>query len=120
MKIPIIDLHKENITMNAYSPEETAALLGVTTRTLAAWRKADTGPAYVRVGNAIRYPEAALIEWLSANITLPRGSPLARARVAQAVGQLRSTPTPTPLERVPAVPMGLLGGSIEYNEEVAS
>ena len=97
MKISIIDFHKENVTMNAHSPEETAAILGVTTRTLAAWRKADTGPEFAKVGNAIRYPEEGLIDWLSANITLP-GSPLTRARTAQTLNDLRGIP----VERDPA------------------
>lgn len=99
--------------MNAHSPEETAALLGVTTRTLAAWRKADTGPAFAKVGNAIRYPEEGLIDWLSANITLPKESPLTRARTAQMLNDLRGTP----VERDPAVPMGLLNASI-FQEEL--
>ena len=89
MKISIIELHKENVTVNAHTPEETAAILGVTTRTLAAWRKAETGPEYARVGNAIRYPHEALIDWVSANITLPRGSLLTRARTAQTINDLR-------------------------------
>ena len=114
MKISIIEFHKENVTMNAHTPEETAAILGVTTRTLAAWRKAETGPEYAKVGNAIRYPEEGLIDWLSANITLPACSPLTRARTAQTLNDLRGTPVaPRPDG---SVPLGLLNPNLHQEE----
>lgn len=42
------------------SPREAAALLGVSLRGLENLRRAGRGPAFVRVGRAVRYPRAAL------------------------------------------------------------
>ena len=36
--------------LTVWSPEELADNLGISSRTLAAWRKARTGPAYIRSG----------------------------------------------------------------------
>lgn len=36
--------------LTVWSPEELAENLGISSRTLAAWRKARTGPAYIRSG----------------------------------------------------------------------
>ena len=38
-----------------WSPEELADNLGISPRTLAAWRKARTGPAYIRSGARVYY-----------------------------------------------------------------
>ena len=49
-----------------------AMYLGVPTSTLAAWRKRDFGPPYVRTGTrVILYPKAELVEWIEANKTRP-------------------------------------------------
>lgn len=48
-----------------WSPEELADNLGISPRTLAAWRKARTGPAYVKGGGRIYYTSAAVTAWLS-------------------------------------------------------
>lgn len=61
---------------------ELAALLGVPIKTLAKWREVraggasgEAGPDYVRVGRHIRYPDAAIREWLKSRLapssTLP-------------------------------------------------
>ena len=42
-------------------------LLGVTYRTLEQWRHLGKGPAYVRVGGAVRYLPNDLTEWLGSN-----------------------------------------------------
>lgn len=48
-----------------WSPEELADNLGISPRTLAAWRKARTGPAYIKGGGRIYYTSAAVTAWLS-------------------------------------------------------
>lgn len=47
---------------------EAAALLGVSVRTLESLRAAGTGPRFVRVGRAVRYPREALFH---AEVTRP-------------------------------------------------
>ncbi|WP_298595054.1 AlpA family transcriptional regulator [uncultured Rothia sp.] len=51
--------------LTVWSPEELADNLGISSRTLAAWRKARTGPAYIRSGGRIYYTSAAVMAWLS-------------------------------------------------------
>jgi len=42
-----------------------AELLGVSTRTLQAWRVKGAGPRFVKIGRAVRYRRRALIEFLN-------------------------------------------------------
>jgi predicted DNA-binding transcriptional regulator AlpA len=44
-----------------------AELLGISVRTLQSWRTRRAGPAFVRVGRAIRYRRRDLIAWIDAN-----------------------------------------------------
>ena len=46
--------------LTVWSPEELADNLGLSPRTLAAWRKSRTGPAYIRSGGRIYYTSAAV------------------------------------------------------------
>jgi hypothetical protein len=46
-------------------PEEVAAYLRITTKTLAQWRWRQTGPAYKKVGGDIRYDWADIDAWLT-------------------------------------------------------
>lgn len=48
-----------------------ARLLRLSIRTLQAWRCRGMGPAFVRVGRAIRYRHADLIAWINSNIVSP-------------------------------------------------
>ena len=48
------------------TPEQVAEFLGVTKATLADWRCKGMGPAYIKVGRLIRYPESPLVDWLEA------------------------------------------------------
>jgi hypothetical protein len=50
-----------------------AELLGLSTRTLQAWRLKGEGPAFVRAGRAIRYRRRDLVSWVEAN-TVPSGN----------------------------------------------
>lgn len=55
------------------TPIKAAHVLGgnkpLSLRTLASWRKAGTGPAFVRVGRNIRYPLDALQAFIAARTT---------------------------------------------------
>ena len=44
-----------------------AELLGLSTRTLQAWRSTNRGPAFVRAGRAIRYRRGDLLAWIEVN-----------------------------------------------------
>jgi hypothetical protein len=44
-----------------------ADFLGLSTRTLQAWRSRSQGPAFVKAGRAIRYRRRDLISWVEAN-----------------------------------------------------
>jgi excisionase family DNA binding protein len=46
-------------------PKEVAEILGVPQSTLYAWRYRGDGPPAIRVGKHLRYPAAALNEWLN-------------------------------------------------------
>ena len=50
--------------LTVWSPEELADNLGISPRTLAAWRKSRTGPAYIRSGGRIYYTSTAVMDWL--------------------------------------------------------
>ena len=55
--------------LTVWSPEELADNLGISPRTLAAWRKARTGPAFIRTsrgqrGGRIYYTSHAVMDWL--------------------------------------------------------
>jgi predicted DNA-binding transcriptional regulator AlpA len=45
-------------------PKETAGRLKVSTSWLAKARMRGDGPPFIKIGRAIRYPEAALILWM--------------------------------------------------------
>jgi excisionase family DNA binding protein len=45
-----------------------AKLLAVSSRTLQAWRRKEYGPPFVRVGRAIRYRQADVLEWIEAQV----------------------------------------------------
>ena len=59
---------KKPIDLDVLLSEVWAAdLLGLSSRTLQAWRGKNTGPAFVRVGRAVRYRRRDLIAWMDAN-----------------------------------------------------
>jgi hypothetical protein len=47
----------------AYAENLAAAFLGVSVRTLQAWRVRGGGPRYCKIGRAVRYPRRTLIEF---------------------------------------------------------
>lgn len=50
--------------MQLLTETEAALLLSINPRTLANWRYRRQGPAYVRVGGAVRYAERDLHTWI--------------------------------------------------------
>lgn len=57
-------MHTENKPTLLRTPE-AARLLGLRPNTLEIWRVSGRGPAYHKVGRAVRYVEAELLEWLA-------------------------------------------------------
>jgi excisionase family DNA binding protein len=51
---------------------EAAKLLTLSAKTLRTWRQQGKGPAYRKLGGAVRYYEADLIEWADAGRVVPR------------------------------------------------
>jgi hypothetical protein len=51
--------------------DAAARFLKLSVRTLQAWRCRNMGPAFVRVGRAIRYRYGDLTAWLQANTVAP-------------------------------------------------
>lgn len=47
------------------TPEQLAALLCLTTGTLAKWRITGRGPRYVKMGSRVRYASADIDAWLA-------------------------------------------------------
>ena len=48
-----------------------AELLGVSSRTLQAWRCRNEGPPFVRMGRAVRYRRQDLLTWVTQNTVAP-------------------------------------------------
>ena len=51
------------------TPDELAAGLKMSTRTLAKWRCNGRGPLYVRLGHGVRYRKQDVADWLKAKIS---------------------------------------------------
>lgn len=64
------------------SPDELAALRGVSTKSLERERRAEAGPDFVKIGKKILYPRDAFLRWLE-SLTV---SSLAEARERQSNG----------------------------------
>lgn len=57
------------------TPDEAAAYLRLAVRQLQQWRWLQTGPAYTKVGRAVRYWQSDLDAWLKAQRVEPGGAP---------------------------------------------
>jgi predicted site-specific integrase-resolvase len=51
------------------TPQEVAELLRCSVSSLAKWRRAGTGPAFVRIGNRIRYRLIDIARYVDRNTT---------------------------------------------------
>ncbi len=56
------------------SEKQLAARINVARQTLRKWRHESRGPAYTRLGGAIRYSEIAVQAWLAANTVAPKAA----------------------------------------------
>lgn len=55
----------------ALTPEQLSEALGVPLKTLANWRWRRSGPAFIKIGQRVRYPRAALADWMKQNTRTP-------------------------------------------------
>jgi predicted DNA-binding transcriptional regulator AlpA len=56
------------ITLSGYeSKQDTAALLGVSERTLDRWAREGKGPPRTPLGGSVVYRRQAVLDWLAAN-----------------------------------------------------
>lgn len=60
--------HSDGAVEVLLSPADVSRVLGVPTSTLASWRWAGTGPAYLRVGRHVRYRAADLDSWIEGQV----------------------------------------------------
>lgn len=54
------------VSIQLYTQDDAAALLGLSVRTLEGWRYKGQGPAYVKIGGRVRYRHQDLDAWLDA------------------------------------------------------
>ena len=66
------DAQAETLPNQPLNEAQAAARLGLKVATLRAWRNQGRGPAYVRLGRAIRYLTTDLDEFLNFNRHNPR------------------------------------------------
>ena len=66
-RITTADLDIDNDTL--LTPDEVAKILRVGRNYLYGLARRGTGPAYVKVGQYVRYPRAALEQWINTNAT---------------------------------------------------
>lgn len=57
-------------TLAVYTPDELAAILGVTRKTLAEWRRLKKGPDFVRIEKNILYRQKDVEAWMDLNTVL--------------------------------------------------
>ena len=58
-------------TDQAMNEKQAAALLGVSTKTLQAWRFQNRGPAYLKYGRAVRYLPQDLTDYVQGSRVAP-------------------------------------------------
>src|SRR5580700_2018581 len=59
-------------TMFRYlKPDEAAALMGLSPKTLANWRTGDYGPPWTHAGKVVRYLESDIISWMESSKVRP-------------------------------------------------
>lgn len=56
------------------TPEELAKYLQVAVQTLKYWRRRNRGPAFVKVGNYVRYARADVMAYVKANKQITTGA----------------------------------------------
>jgi len=53
------------------STKEAAEMLGTTVGTLKSWRSRQTGPKWIKLGAAVRYDVAELLDYIKKNTHVP-------------------------------------------------
>ena len=71
---------REALASHPLTEAEAAVRLGLKVPTLRAWRNQGRGPAYVRLGRAVRYLAADLGEFLTSNRHTPQAPASAESR----------------------------------------
>jgi excisionase family DNA binding protein len=56
-------------SIEVLTPDELAAHLKMSKRTLAKWRTNGRGPRYIRLGHGVRYREQDVAAWLEAKVS---------------------------------------------------
>lgn len=64
---PLVDILKTNPGWldEAVTTAEASRIVGFPPSTLSTWRSRGGGPAFLKVGTAVRYQRRALFEWLA-------------------------------------------------------
>jgi len=63
---------KRIATIPGFSDEQKAAdELGLVVRTLRSWRRQGKGPAWVKIGKAIYYPDEQRLAWVRSGVINP-------------------------------------------------
>lgn len=60
------------ITTERLNTEEAAKFLGLDPQTLINWRSLGRGPAFIRLGRAVRYSVSALEKFIAKNTVTPQ------------------------------------------------
>src|SRR5450759_36672 len=55
-------------------PDEAAAVLGMSPKTLANWRVSGYGPPWARFGGSVRYDSVRLYQWMESQESRPRNA----------------------------------------------
>ena len=56
------------MTEKLMTPEQTATLLSISTKTLARWRWAGRGPRFIKIGGCVRYAQSEIQDFIEAGI----------------------------------------------------
>ena len=67
------DTSTTSLPAGFYTPETLAAYLGVSTSTIYSWNSSGYGPAFVKLGNLVRYTFEDVELWLARQLELSRG-----------------------------------------------
>jgi len=65
------DTQELRIAIGIMTPDDVAALLGVTKHTLSMWRAAGKGPAHAKLGRSIFYRKTDVDEWIASSVVKP-------------------------------------------------
>ena len=67
------DTSTTSLPAGFYTPETLASYLGISTSTIYSWNSSGYGPAFVKLGNLVRYTFKVVELWLARQLELSRG-----------------------------------------------